>query len=90
MFAYNTPAVVRIKDRKLGLAKLFFSAAAFIYIVVNNVIIQRGWAKRSVPTGVARLSPLQPQINAQGEKKYVQTLVHTPLPKSSKNSVGFC
>ena len=71
VFAYATPAVVKIKDRKLGLAKLFFQILAFIWIVINNVFLQKGWAKTVIPTGVVRLSPLQPKINAQGVKEYV-------------------
>ena len=63
VFAYNTPAVVRIKDRKLGLAKITFQLIAFIYIVIYNVFYNHGWAKRMQPSGVVRLSPLQPKRN---------------------------
>ena len=68
LFAYQTPAVVRIKDRKLGLLKLVFQILAFIWVVVYNVFMQKGWAKTSIPRGSVRISPMQPKINDKGIK----------------------
>ena len=69
VFGYNTPAIVRIKDRKLGLTKLFFQIIAFIWIVIYNIIWNKGWAKTGLHSGVVRLAPLQPKINSNGEDK---------------------
>ena len=68
VFAYSTPAVVRIKDRKLGLLKLLFQIIAFIWVVIWNIFAQKGWAKVKIPSGSVRLSPLQPKINDKGIK----------------------
>ena len=65
-FAYHTPAVVKIKDRKLDLMKMMFTIIAFFYIVIYNVFLDHGWAKTMQPSGVVRLSSLQPKRNNQG------------------------
>ena len=69
VFAYNTPAIVRIKDRKLGLTKLCFQVIAFVWIVIYNIGYSKGWAKIKLHSGVVRLAPLQPKINSKGEDK---------------------
>ena len=69
VFSYYTPAIVRIKDRKLGLSKLFFQVGAFLWIVGYNIILKKGWAKTTGHTAVVRISPLQPKINSKGENK---------------------
>ena len=68
VFAYSTPAVVRIKDRKLGLLYHTFRLLAFIWVVIWNVFAQKGWAKVTIPRGSVRMSPMQPKINDKGIK----------------------
>lgn len=63
LFAYSSPKVVRIKDRRLGILKYSFSILIFFYIVGYNIFWNLGWAKMTVPEGMVRFSLQSPTIN---------------------------
>eukprot|EP01059_Diplonema_ambulator_P010177 TRINITY_DN20180_c0_g1_i1.p1 TRINITY_DN20180_c0_g1~~TRINITY_DN20180_c0_g1_i1.p1 ORF type:complete len:536 (+),score=193.84 TRINITY_DN20180_c0_g1_i1:46-1608(+) len=51
VFAYRTPKVVKIRDRRLGCARILIMLAVFVYIVVYEVIINKGYLLKEQPTG---------------------------------------
>lgn len=63
-FAYRTPLVARIRDRRLGLLRLGLSVLIFLYIVFYQIIYMRGWAETGQITGTNRFSVQQPTVNS--------------------------
>ena len=51
VLAYKTSKTVRIRDRRLGFAKLMITIAIFVYVVIFEAIIRQGYLKREVPQG---------------------------------------
>ena len=57
IFAYRTPRTVKIRDRKLGIARITMVLAIVLYVVVYEVIIQKGYLVKERPAGFfARVS----------------------------------
>ena len=51
VFAYKTPKVVRIRDRRLGIARILITIAIFVYVVIYEAILQQGYLLKEVPQG---------------------------------------
>ena len=64
VFAYKTPMIARIRDRKLGLCRLLFSFLIVCYIGIYNIIVLQGFAKQGILTGRSRLSLQAPTIDS--------------------------
>ena len=45
VFAYKTPVVAVIRDRKLGILRLLFMTSIMIYIVIFSLILNKGYAE---------------------------------------------
>lgn len=52
IFAYETPKVVRVLDRRLGLLRLVLLSAIAAYVVGYVVIYNKGYLDIETPTGV--------------------------------------
>lgn len=50
VFAYKTPVVAVIRDRKLGILRMLFMTGIFFYIIVYDLVMQKGYAE----LGIAR------------------------------------
>ena len=55
--------VARIRDRKLGLCRLFFSLCIFTYIGILNIGFSKGYAKQGTLRGNSRLSFRAPTVD---------------------------
>eukprot|EP01006_Ploeotia_vitrea_P028198 TRINITY_DN60921_c0_g1_i2.p1 TRINITY_DN60921_c0_g1~~TRINITY_DN60921_c0_g1_i2.p1 ORF type:complete len:427 (-),score=205.75 TRINITY_DN60921_c0_g1_i2:298-1578(-) len=60
VFAYNTIKVVRIKDRYLGMLRLFLLLVIFLYIVGYVLIYQQKYLEIEVPVGSVATSLKKP------------------------------
>eukprot|EP01060_Flectonema_neradi_P005899 TRINITY_DN13957_c0_g1_i1.p1 TRINITY_DN13957_c0_g1~~TRINITY_DN13957_c0_g1_i1.p1 ORF type:complete len:491 (+),score=81.14 TRINITY_DN13957_c0_g1_i1:73-1545(+) len=56
LFAYRTPRTVLIRDRKLGLSRIILALALFLYIVVYEVIMKKGYLEKELPVGWSKIS----------------------------------
>eukprot|EP01064_Diplonema_japonicum_P016510 TRINITY_DN2451_c0_g1_i1.p1 TRINITY_DN2451_c0_g1~~TRINITY_DN2451_c0_g1_i1.p1 ORF type:complete len:556 (+),score=134.37 TRINITY_DN2451_c0_g1_i1:77-1669(+) len=56
ILAYQTPRVVKVRDRRLGCARILIMIAIFIYIVIYEVILQKGYLLKEEPTGAVTTS----------------------------------
>eukprot|EP01065_Artemidia_motanka_P021714 TRINITY_DN25971_c0_g1_i3.p1 TRINITY_DN25971_c0_g1~~TRINITY_DN25971_c0_g1_i3.p1 ORF type:complete len:440 (+),score=145.70 TRINITY_DN25971_c0_g1_i3:39-1322(+) len=56
VFAYKTSRRVVIRDRKLGFIRLGIIVAIFVYVVIYEVVIQRGYLEKHNPVGFVRTS----------------------------------
>eukprot|EP01064_Diplonema_japonicum_P031557 TRINITY_DN569_c2_g1_i1.p1 TRINITY_DN569_c2_g1~~TRINITY_DN569_c2_g1_i1.p1 ORF type:complete len:504 (+),score=91.96 TRINITY_DN569_c2_g1_i1:63-1574(+) len=56
LFAYKTPRRVVIRDRKLGMARILIMIALFVYVVIYEVILQKGYLIKDEPVGFATVS----------------------------------
>ena len=63
VFAYKTSAQIKIKDRRLGFTRIALLCFAFIYVIVYNIVINKGWAKKLPVSGVAKLVGNNPTIS---------------------------
>lgn len=41
IFSYNTPKIVKVRDRRLGIPYYFFMIVIFVYIVYTVIVNQR-------------------------------------------------
>jgi hypothetical protein len=62
-FAYKTAAQIKIKDRRLGITRVVLLCFAFIYVIVYNIVINKGWAKKLSVRGVAKVTGNNPTIS---------------------------
>ena len=53
LFAYKVERRVVIRDRRLGLARVTILLGLFIYVVIYEVIMQKGYLQRDEPIGFA-------------------------------------
>ena len=68
-FAYETTAQIKIKDKRLGITRMALLLFAFIYVIVYNIIISKGWAKELPVRGVSKILGKNPTISGiDGEK----------------------
>ena len=68
-FAYETTAQIKIKDKRLGITRMALLFFAFIYVIVYNIIISKGWAKELPVRGVSKIVGKNPTISGiDGEK----------------------
>lgn len=63
VFAYQTPKIVRIKDRSLGLIRIALTSLIFSYIVFYQIFYKGEHFKSEGVEGVARLQWQQPTMN---------------------------
>ena len=56
VFAYKVPRRVIIRDRWLGIARILILIGLFVYVVIYEVIIQRGYLQKDEPFGLATMS----------------------------------
>eukprot|EP01059_Diplonema_ambulator_P035300 TRINITY_DN8254_c0_g1_i1.p1 TRINITY_DN8254_c0_g1~~TRINITY_DN8254_c0_g1_i1.p1 ORF type:complete len:483 (+),score=77.18 TRINITY_DN8254_c0_g1_i1:51-1451(+) len=61
LFAYRTPRTVMIRDRKLGITRVLLLIILFVYVVIYEVILQKGYLVKEFPVGYARTSLQQRQ-----------------------------
>eukprot|EP01060_Flectonema_neradi_P007828 TRINITY_DN15541_c0_g1_i1.p1 TRINITY_DN15541_c0_g1~~TRINITY_DN15541_c0_g1_i1.p1 ORF type:complete len:515 (+),score=97.92 TRINITY_DN15541_c0_g1_i1:38-1582(+) len=52
VFSYNAPRVVRIRDRKLGIARWTIICAILIWVIVWEIIINAGYQVKEIPHGI--------------------------------------
>eukprot|EP01061_Rhynchopus_euleeides_P036044 TRINITY_DN60721_c0_g1_i1.p2 TRINITY_DN60721_c0_g1~~TRINITY_DN60721_c0_g1_i1.p2 ORF type:complete len:572 (+),score=229.03 TRINITY_DN60721_c0_g1_i1:82-1716(+) len=64
IFAYKTGKVVRIRDRKLGIAKLLITIGIFVYVVIYEAILQQGYLLKETPQGTV-MTTLRRPIDAE-------------------------
>lgn len=60
VLAYRTPRVVEIRDRRLGLLKYLMYIGIFVYIVVYNVLLSKGYMSVGGVEGVVRNKVMEP------------------------------
>jgi hypothetical protein len=63
VFAYKTPVIARIRDRKLGLLRLFFSFLIIVYIGVYSIVANKGYARQGILRGNSRLAFRAPTVD---------------------------
>lgn len=63
VFAYQTPKIAKIRDRKLGLLRLSLMLTIFVYIVIFQILYKGEHLKRAKINGVFRLQLQQPTMN---------------------------
>ena len=63
IFAYATPRVTKIKDRSLGLLKLFLMICIFLYIGIWSIWIKGEHFRKEEPYGMYRLQWQQPVMS---------------------------
>jgi len=56
VFAYNTPKIVRVKDRYLGLLRFVLLVMVACYILIKVLYIDEGYNISDVPVGTVRVS----------------------------------
>ncbi|KAJ9444708.1 P2X receptor A [Diplonema papillatum] len=66
LFAYRTPRTVLIRDRKLGISRIAILIALFIYVVIYEVIVQKGYMIKETPTGYVRIGVQQRVESSSG------------------------
>jgi len=66
VLAYNTPKIVRVKDRYLGLLRLTLLVIIAIYIVIKVLVIDEGYNISDTPIGSVRIS-LMKQHNSEAD-----------------------
>ena len=59
-FAYSTPKVVRLRDRRLGVAKILITAVIFGYVVIYEAILNQGYLSKEVPQGAVMTTLRRP------------------------------
>ena len=52
VFAYNAPRVVRIRDRRLGIARWVIILAILIWVIVWEIIVNAGYQVKEIPHGI--------------------------------------
>ena len=62
LFSYSTVGQVRIKDRRLGILRYAMVFVIILYVGVNNIFVEKGWAIKKVPTGTVRLEAQSPTL----------------------------
>ena len=67
LFAYTTSRLIVIRDRRLGLLRFAFIFLCFVYIVIYQVIILKGWADTTPFTGGSLVLAINPTKNDNGE-----------------------
>ena len=67
-FAYTTAAQVKIKDKRLGITRLFLLVSAFVWVVVVNVVMNKGWARVESVEGVVAIIGTNPTVKRNGEE----------------------
>jgi hypothetical protein len=60
VFAYATPKVVKILDRRLGLLHLALTLAVLLYILISVLLFEKAYLFRETPLGTVRLSARAP------------------------------
>ena len=69
IFAYTTVAQVKIQDRRLGVTRLLLLVFAFVWVVVYNVVINKGWARVEPVEGLATMVGANPTVaSVNGEE----------------------
>ena len=57
VFAYKVPRTVKIRDRKLGIARILLLIGLFVYVIIYEIILQKGYLSKENPAGFyARVS----------------------------------
>ena len=67
LLAYKTPVLVQIKDRRLGLLRIFLVLCCVVYVFIYNVLIQGGWYKQEMLDGRAAITVTNPTIDDKGD-----------------------
>eukprot|EP01138_Halocafeteria_seosinensis_P016338 gb/GECG01016669.1/.p1 GENE.gb/GECG01016669.1/~~gb/GECG01016669.1/.p1 ORF type:complete len:519 (+),score=48.62 gb/GECG01016669.1/:1-1557(+) len=63
IFAFKTPRLVRIRDRRLGIMNFIFGTAIFAYIVGYLVVWRQGYKEEAPLLGFRRLTLQQPSAD---------------------------
>eukprot|EP01062_Namystynia_karyoxenos_P022045 TRINITY_DN18434_c0_g2_i2.p1 TRINITY_DN18434_c0_g2~~TRINITY_DN18434_c0_g2_i2.p1 ORF type:complete len:470 (+),score=126.57 TRINITY_DN18434_c0_g2_i2:85-1410(+) len=64
LFAYKTSRRIVIRDRKLGLIRLGIIIAIFVYVVIYEVVLRKGYLKKQDPVGFVRTSVRVGEVQA--------------------------
>jgi hypothetical protein len=60
-FGYRTPAVINIRDKRLGISFLIVEILILLYVILYSVILLQSHRERGVISGVSKLSLRSPQ-----------------------------
>ena len=68
LFAYTTTRLVVIRDRRLGLLRFALLFSCFVWVVVYQLYVKRGWADETPLSGGSLVLGINPTRNDKGEK----------------------
>ena len=83
IFAYQTPKIVLVRDRYLGLAHYFLLVCIFVYIIGIVLIYEKGYLNLDDPTSTFRATIREPSADSPTYCGYVPQQV-------PKDQLGYC